>query len=237
MNTTTPRLLLHRSAPSAGAVALATVLRESGVRAYKMSRKPRRRRMADVVIGWGDYYPWFEGRSLNNVPVLNKLQEVITLRDKGVATVDYSLTPQDDWLPRVGNHHGGSDLLNPPARPHFWTRRESIVREFRVHVWRGVSMRAGVKLPRVDAPHTWIRSYDGGWYIDYGEAADYGLRQRHRDLSKEAVTALGLDFGAVDLGEREDGSLLVLEVNRAPGLEGNTTLAYRDKILQWMGED
>jgi hypothetical protein len=231
-----PRLLLHRNAPSAGAVTLVAALREAGVNAYKMSRDPRRRRNDDAVVGWGDHYPWFEGKALNNVPVINKLQEVSTLRDAGVATVEFSLTPQDDWLPRVTNHHGGSDLLNPPARPHFWTKREEIRREFRVHVWRGVSMRAGVKLPRIDTPHPWVRSYDGGWYIDYGQAEAHGFRQRNRDLAKDAVRALGLDFGAVDLAERQDGSLLVLEVNRAPGLEGNTTVSYRDRIVQWLNE-
>ena len=36
--------------------------------------------------------------------------------------------------------------------------------------------------------------------------------------------------------ERADGSLLVLEVNRAPGLEGGTIDAYTDAIRQWIAE-
>jgi hypothetical protein len=37
----------------------------------------------------------------------------------------------------------------------------------------------------------------------------------------------------VDIGVRADGSLLVLEVNRAPGLEGGTITRYADAIRKW----
>ena len=59
-------------------------------------------------------------------------------------------------------------------------------------------------------------------------------RQPHRDLAHRACEALGLQFGAVDIGEQVDGSLVVLEVNRAPGLEDGTVARYAGAITRWM---
>jgi D-alanine-D-alanine ligase-like ATP-grasp enzyme len=52
--------------------------------------------------------------------------------------------------------------------------------------------------------------------------ADYVRDQ----LSVEAVAALGLDFGAVDIIEDKEGNFYVLEINTAPGLEGHTVTSY-----------
>lgn len=150
-----------------------------------------------------------------------------------------------EWLGRLRNHVGGGDLLNPPAQPDYWAKKERLVREFRVHSFGGQSIRAGVKKVRdgygtvagmdnPDAPnyaHPWIRSHEAGWRISYDAVT---ITRAHRDLAHAAVQALGLSFGAVDLGERGDGSLMVLEVNRAPGLEGGTVTAYAEAIQRWI---
>lgn len=137
--------------------------------------------------------------------------------------------PAAEWIGRVSNHMGGTDLLHPPAQPDYFVKKETFVREFRVHSFKGRSIRAGVKQPREGfaQPHEWVRSWDGGWRISYDGAT---IRQAHRDIAHAAVNALGLDFGAVDIGERADRSLVVLEVNRAPGLEGGTIAAYANAI-------
>lgn len=158
------------------------------------------------------------------------------------------VVPLDGWMPRSNSHVGGNDLLNPPAVPDYWVKKEELVREYRVHSFDGRSIRAGVKVPRegygtpggTDNPtapnycHSWIRSWDAGWRIRYDGNT---IRQAHRDLAHQAVAAIGLTFGAVDLGERQDGSLIVLEVNRAPGLEGGTIVAYANAIKRWMEEE
>jgi hypothetical protein len=152
-----------------------------------------------------------------------------------------------EWLGRLRNHVGGGDLLNPPAQPDYWVRKERLVREFRVHSFEGQSIRAGVKKHREGGdwdgsqgwrdsngnlgPHPWIRSHEAGWRISYDGVT---ITRAHRDLAHAAVQALGLSFGAVDLGERVDGSLMVLEVNRAPGLEGGTVTAYSQAIQRWI---
>lgn len=141
--------------------------------------------------------------------------------------------PDPNWLPRLRNHVGGNDLLNPPAVPDFYVQKENIVEEYRVHSFNGRSIRAGMKVPRegVTTPHAWIRSWDGGWKISYDGVS---AKQKHRDLAHAAVNALGLTFGAVDIGVKADGSLLVLEVNRAPGLEGGTVDRYATAIQQFV---
>jgi hypothetical protein len=142
--------------------------------------------------------------------------------------------PDPNWLGRLRHHVGGNDLLNPPARPDFWVRKMDLRQEIRVHVFGEVSIRAGQKIPRagVATPHKWIRSWDGGWMISYDGTA---VRQAHRDLAKRAIAALGLTFGAVDLGITAEGNAIVLEVNRAPGLEGNSITTYANAIVRHFG--
>lgn len=144
------------------------------------------------------------------------------------APVETRSAPQGEWVGRENSHMGGSDLLVPTTNPEYFSRKENFTQEFRVHSFNGRSLRAGVKVPRNGmTPHPWIRSWDGGWRINYDGVT---ARQAQRDIAHAAVEALGLTFGAVDIGQRADNSLVVLEVNRAPGLEGGTISAYARAI-------
>lgn len=140
-----------------------------------------------------------------------------------------------EWVGRMNNHVGGADLLAPPARPDFWVKRENITEEIRIHSFLGKSIRAGKKAPREDVPaasrHAWVRSFDGGWRIVYD---GFKSKEAQRELAHRAVAALGLQFGAVDIGIKADRSLIVLEVNRAAGLEGGTIEAYASAIEGWL---
>jgi hypothetical protein len=150
--------------------------------------------------------------------------------------------PDGQWLARKNNHVGGNDLLNPDERADYFSKWEQFVREYRVHSFFGRSIRAGQKVHRTPqsetpfhgTPHPWIRSFDGGWMISYADGALGERPQRIRDIAHDAVRALGLNFGAVDIGERADGTLVVLEVNRAPGVEGGTTEAYARAARRWI---
>lgn len=170
------------------------------------------------------------------------LQETTTLLGaiRTPAPAPRPAAPVGEWVPRLNNHSGGLDLLNPPATPNYWVKKEALVREFRVHSFNGLSIRAGVKAPRegfsedgaggTQRCHAWVRSWDGGWRILYDGVS---AKQAQRDLAAQAVAALGLQFGAVDIGQRADGSLIVLEVNRAPGIEAGTIECYTRAITRW----
>jgi len=146
--------------------------------------------------------------------------------------------PAETWLPRRNNHVGGNDLLTENLRePDYYSKKENIVEEYRLHIFRGKSVRAGKKVARQTRPdgrtppHQWIRSFDAGWIIQYD---NFESTKAMRDISKKAVKALDLDFAAVDLGKKADGTLIVLEVNRAPGVEGGTVTAYARHITNWL---
>lgn len=139
------------------------------------------------------------------------------------------------WLPRRNNHIGGRDLLNVPATADYWAKKEPLVKEYRIHCFLGKSIRAGVKAPREGAQaHPWIRSYDGGWGIQYN---NFKSKKAMRELAAKTCEALGLDFAAIDIGEKADGTLIVLEANRAPGLEGGTVTAYSEAIRGWINNE
>lgn len=152
----------------------------------------------------------------------------------------WSNATSEGWLGRMTDHSRGADLLNPSANPDFWVKKEKLVGEVRVHSFLGKSIGAGRKVKTRPDAHEWIRSIDSGWDESYG--ADRNVTNAHRELAHKAVKALSLDFGAVDIGERADGSLLVLEVNRAPGLltSGGSSSwlvsAYANAIRTWIGQ-
>lgn len=196
----------------------------------------------------------FEGNVPRTAPRLRGVDEFITalttLRQTLATPVPTSRTEtvqgvDGEWIGRSNSHVGGNDLLAGTGSDYF-ARKENIVREYRVHSFLGRSIRAGQKQLRegwtaatTAAPfnpgrqiaHPWIRSWDGGWRIVYDGVS---VRNAHRDLAQQALNALNLDFGAVDIGETADGRLIVLEVNRAPGIEGGTVTNYANAIQNWM---
>lgn len=191
----------------------------------------------DLVVCWGEEYTHNIGtiKTLNNLPHICKLEELKILLNGGVRTPNFApgTVPGglEGWLPRRSNHQGGSDLLHPPTNPDFWVKKLDFTHEFRVHILNGVSIRSGIKVPRDGyEAHPWIRSYSGGWKLAYGSLCQNAITQKVRNAAKKAVGTLGLDFGAVDIGTLPNGDPVVLEVNRAPGVEGKTAEVYAEKF-------
>lgn len=295
---------LYRRRGSEGARELADALNMNARRIQDLSKAHFGAgvRNGDVVVCWGDRFDPVAGvRTLNNIPIQNKYQDALKLKEKGVATIEVSqskpvgrpavaaidpmlalITEAEDkfesfvgtplrrgpvlkaaltevqtlinklilanntpapvavpevnvvgeWVGRKNNHVGGNDLLNPDNAPDFYVKKENIVEEYRLHIFKGKSIRAGHKVKRAGvANHAWVRSEAGGWYIDY---TDFKSKKSMRELAAKAVEALGLDFGAVDLGRTADKKLIVLEVNRAPGLSGGTTESYARALEAWI---
>lgn len=136
-----------------------------------------------------------------------------------------------DWFGREDDHSRASDLITPPKKPDYWVKREEFVKEYRVHSFDGLSIRAGHKVIKAGFknPSPWIRSWESGWDMDYS-----GVKPPVREIAAKAVKALGLTFGAVDIGETAKGELVVLEVNRAPALDGGEIPAYVRAFERWM---
>jgi hypothetical protein len=231
---------------SDSAIAVRNMIRDNGTPCHKtfadqtnrqLQRFLRRVKRGDLWINWGAPYLMEDcdvaGRitTLNRTAFLNKKSQLLKLREKGVPTLEVSDGPREGYIGRSANHQGGHDLITNTGRDYY-TKKVEFTREVRVHIYKGRSIHSGLKVAGPNA-HPWIRSYDTGWRIVYSHAKD--IAQSRRELAKSAIKALGLDFGAVDIGIIKGDKALVLEVNTAPGIEGETLRAYVNQFLAERG--
>ena len=238
------RLWVYCPQASQGALSLLTALKQQGLRVLRLrGLAPRRGFLkGDKVICWGNHHPGVpEGVTLllNNPPLIGKLTELQLLAKEGVSVPPHRAGIVEGWLGRTSNHHEGDDLLYPidPRTISFSTQKLDVVREFRVHVLGGKSIRVGERRPRQENHHPWIRSHQAGWGIYYDAAAHEGFRGKGRELAKKAVDVLQLPFAAVDLWLLADGTWVIGEVNRRPGIEGNTVAKYVEKVLELLVQE
>lgn len=91
-------------------------------------------------------------------------------------------------------------------------------REYRVHIFLGKSIRISEK--------------DHTAFHEYTTVKPQHNIKHVRRAAKEAVKALGLDFGAVDI-LADDENCWVLEVNAAPGIGGSLPRLYAEKFEEW----
>lgn len=123
--------------------------------------------------------------------------------------------------------HTADEVIQAPLYTLYIKKKK----EFRVHVYNGEVIDVQQKRKRKNFQgevNTAIRNYDNGWvYCRDGIEEPDGLRC----LGIDAVKALGLDFGAVDIiwNERERQAY-VLEINTAPGLSGTTLTNYAQAL-------
>lgn len=121
----------------------------------------------------------------------------------------------------------------------FFTAHTPSVREFRTWGYRNYHLGTYEKaLTRPAECKKLGRNYANGFDFNGIENAD--VPQGLKDVCRDALAALGLDFGAVDTLQRADGSYVVLEVNSAPGVAHErrrviTGLAHR--IVRWVAND
>lgn len=96
-------------------------------------------------------------------------------------------------------------------------------REYRVHIFKGKSIRISQKL----FGETGTTAH--GNYITVKPSHPV---KHVRRAAKNAVAAVGLDFGAVDI-LADDDNCWVLEVNAAPGLGGTMPKLWAETFLRW----
>lgn len=106
--------------------------------------------------------------------------------------------------------------------------------EYRIHVFQGEVIFQQRKARKKDVPDekvNWqVRNLAGGFiFANDGVVAPDVVQQ----AAVLAVQALGLDFGAADVGFK-DGVAYVYEVNTACGLEGRNLEAYVNKFREFL---
>lgn len=115
--------------------------------------------------------------------------------------------------------------------------------EYRVHFVNGEvidyqrkALRSGMNAEKID----WrIRNLDGGFVFvrNNSDGTPVVLPKDVEEQSRKAIAMCGLDFGAIDLIYNEkEGQAYVLEVNTAPGLQGETVDSYATAFKKHFGE-
>jgi len=129
---------------------------------------------------------------------------------------------------RIGGEHFSQRWLSRD----FWVQVVSSKAEYRQHIFGDKAIRSGMKVkvePGISP--LLVRSRRNGWHLNYGE---WPRPERLKEVAKSAVGALGYTHGACDILEKDDGTLVILEVNSAPSVEdANTLIAYKRAITLW----
>lgn len=235
-------IVVYCPRPSNGARALIEWFRSHDVPVRRARNGQYLIHRPSLVVGWGQRLPVPFTRTLNgSAPVGNKLVELARLGEAGLTVPKVRLEKQDGWLARRIHHRSGNDLLWDALQTgvtgaDYWVEKVETSHEFRVHVFKDTGFRTGVKIPKADQPHPFIRTQLGGWALVYDKeplSATRVNREPVRAAAVQAITALGYDFGAVDIGWSPTKGPVVFEVNSAPGLEGNTIERYGARILDY----
>ena len=125
---------------------------------------------------------------------------------------------------------GGEPKPELPEAP-LYTKYVPKRDEFRIHVFRGevFSEQYKARKKEVEQPNWKIRNHENGFV--FARNMDKEVPEVVKEEAIKAVNALGLDFGAVDIGyNAKQEKAFVYEVNTACGLEGTTLEHYTEKF-------
>lgn len=232
-------LLAPYNLGSAGAKALAL-----GIGAKRTPARKRFKRDA-LLINWGRSDMVVQGFPYK---VLNKPEKVIRatnklfclnrLKEAGVSAVEHTVNAlaATVWVAKGGVVYG-RQLLNASqgkgivifendaivTRCPLYTKGVLKAHEYRVHVFQDKILDVTKKRRRNNIDRNdYIKNLANGWvYCREGIEIPDNLLQ----CAKDAIKALELDFGAVDILYHK-GVPYVLEINTAPGLQGTTLAKY-----------
>lgn len=242
---------------SASAKELGMALDIKGIRLKNSKFKPTPRKS---VINWGNCQGVDD---LNVCTIINRPEYVADAADKvrafelmkanDVSIPDFTENKDEaiSWAEsgdivlcrslRRGYGGAGIVVANSPEEvvgAKFYTRYIKKRDEFRVHVFGGQVIDVQRKMRKKDVPDDrvdWkIRNHSNGFIFGREDVspADDVLQQ-----AVNAVAALRLDFGAVDvIWNEHHGKAYVLEVNTAPGLEGTTLEKYVEAFKELLGD-
>lgn len=158
---------------------------------------------------------------------LNKYQELMALDDAGVVTVPFSGNRRHlagTFLGRKLHHTQGKDIKINGAGD-FYTELIPKDKEYRVWVFRNKALATYEKKLEYAQKYGRRGRSREVWNWHNGFAFNFvrpeNVSQRLKDAATASIAALELDFGAVDIILGSDGNYYVLEVNSAPGTQGN----------------
>jgi len=206
-----------------------------------------------IVINWGSSGVDYEGgcRILNHPTAVskaaNKWTTLTGLAFNNVPCPVFtgSIDVAKEWIDNghkvmcrtLLSAHSGQGIV--VAKQHdqlvdapLYTKYIRKQKEFRVHVFNSkiIDIQEKRRSSSVADHHPYIRNHANGYVFCRGD-----IEEPHdlRGVATSAVSALGLDFGAVDVIWSEGlDRCFVLEVNTACGLEGSTVHKYVQAIKE-----
>ena len=139
---------------------------------------------------------------------------------------------------KLSGHSGeGIEIIEPdyiiPDDAPLFTKYVKKKDEYRIHVFQGKVIFQQRKARKKDVPDdqvNWkVRNLNGGFiFANDGVVAPDPVQQ----AAIAAVEALGLDFGAADVGFHAEQGTVVYEVNTACGLQGKNLETYVENFLK-----
>lgn len=242
------RVLPYRQG-SKSAKALAEAL---GGRVLRLEGSTFQPRPSDVIINWGNadaqtflaVWPAQVANRLRLRAASNKLRFFKAMVDEGHADIIPPFWENRNEIPDtafpivcrtvLAGHSGDGiviasrveELVPAPLYVQYMKKKQ----EFRVHVGAGTQSAIIIAVQRkarrldYDNPNWQVRNHANGFiYAREGFETPAPVL----DAARKALDASGLDFGAVDVIWNEtDAKAYVLEINTAPGLEGQTVQDY-----------
>lgn len=209
-----------------------------------------------LLINWGN--PRFPDHIRNTGVIINhptkvarsscKLASLRAFEDGGVRSPKFTTKKEEAHVWISAGHHvvcrsllhgsagrgitvasGNDDIINAPLYTRYVPKQD----EYRVHVHRTGDTFSVFdvqrKMATKEGEHDWkIRTYKTGFI--YGRE-DLEVPQDVLEQACNAVKALDLDFGAVDvMYQAKSKKAFVLEANTAPGLQGQTLENYSEML-------
>ena len=191
-----------------------------------------------LTIPWNS--SWFnEPRKINNA--VYKLRSFALFADHGIPfpRLTQDCRVAQDWLQQgktifarqtaSGAEGEGIIICHPDNRntslpsAEFYSEALGHNHEYRVHVVCGQVISCGQKYQRQADASPWIRNMKNGWIF----LLDVQAPAVVKEMGRQAVVALGLDFGAADIGYKiADNKAWVFEVNSAPTMSQKTAAHY-----------
>ena len=126
------------------------------------------------------------------------------------------------------------DKISELPDVQLYTKYVPISKEWRVYVFAGQVIDILEKRRHnIEKADPFIRTEHNGWVFCKGE---FNIPREASENAVKAISALGLDFGGVDIIYNEEANKsYVLEVNTAPGIGGDTVDKFAEAIRGYVG--
>lgn len=216
-----------------------------------------RQRDNHIVINWGNSVlpTWINGGTILNSfyavsKAVDKLATLMCLLENDIPTVRWTrdINQAKKWQ-NEGNVVVERHIINGSqgngirivetndvlSECPLYTKHITKAREYRVHVFNGKVIDIQQKKRRQGDVFQdgLVKNLANGWVFCRDNITI--PPQEINEVAINAINALGLDFGAVDILSKDD-KVYVLEINTAMGLQGETLSNYVNAIKEYATE-